>query len=151
MPAQFMSVASPKWSFRPRAFLLIRYERPGEYINTRWWSGHINFRAEEVLPPFLLSMRIPSSFSVHRLLPIDRLLLLPIDITRSFWSTSSWSWTTPECCSVSLFPYLKSWRQFKALRSAIWFFSDACHRHESDIYNVARSCFDIIETGWNLS
>jgi hypothetical protein len=43
------------------------------------------------------------------------------------------SQVTPECFSVSLFPYLKSRRQFKALRSTIWFFCDACHKLEVDI------------------
>jgi hypothetical protein len=70
---------------------------------------------------------------------------------RQLESPSSWSWTTPECCSVSLFTYLKSWRQFKALRSAIWFFCGACHKLEVDIYYLARSGVDLIETGWNLS
>jgi hypothetical protein len=60
----------------------------------------------------------------------------------------SWSWTTPECCSVSLFLYLKNWRKFKTLRSAIWFFCNACHKLEVDIYYLARSGVDIIETGW---
>jgi hypothetical protein len=37
------------------------------------------------------------------------------------------------------------------LRSTIWFFCDACHKLEVDIYFLARSGVDIIETGWNLS
>jgi hypothetical protein len=73
------------------------------------------------------------------------------DDPRQLESPSGWSWTTPECCSVSLFTYLKSWRQFKALRSAIKFFCDACHKLEDDIHYLARSGVDIIETGWNLS
>jgi hypothetical protein len=28
---------------------------------------------------------------------------------RQLESPSSWSWTTPECCSVSIIPYLMSW------------------------------------------
>jgi hypothetical protein len=128
------------------------------------------------------------------------------DDPRQLKRPSRWSWTTPECCSVSLFlylkrekkyiqsdqpawnpggasatpksrkipvfdcavalctmqnellvisnltwlDYLKSWRQFKALRSTIWFFCDACHKLEVDIYYLARSGVNIIETGWNL-
>jgi hypothetical protein len=74
-------------------------------------------------------------------------------ITGSIRSASgcSWSWTTPECCSVSLLSYLQCWRQFKALKSVIWFFCDACHTLEVEIYYLARSGVDIIETGWNLS
>jgi hypothetical protein len=49
---------------------------------------------------------------------------------------------------ISLFKELKA---FKALRSAIWFIFDACHRFEVDTYFLARSDDDIIETGWNLS
>jgi hypothetical protein len=37
-----------------------------------------------------------------------------------------------------------------ALRSAIWFFCDARHALEVDVYYFARSGVDIIETGWNL-
>jgi hypothetical protein len=40
--------------------------------------------------------------------------------------------------------------KFKVLRSAIWFFCDACHKLEIDIYYVARCGVDIIEMGWNL-
>jgi hypothetical protein len=36
-------------------------------------------------------------------------------------------------------------------RNEIRFFCDACHKLEVDIYFLARSVVDIIETGWNLS
>jgi hypothetical protein len=74
-----------------------------------------------------------------------------VRFTSTCHSARNWSRTTPECCSVSLFPYLKSSRQFKALRSTIWFFCDACHKLQVDIYYLARSGVDIIETGWSLS
>jgi hypothetical protein len=32
----------------------------------------------------------------------------------------------------------------------IWFFCEACYKLEVDIYYLARSGVDIIETGWNL-
>jgi hypothetical protein len=62
-------------------------ERSGAYIDTRWWSGPINFRAAKVQSFFL--------FIIHNIfrrvqvssgrLRIDNFTFLQIDIARSFW------------------------------------------------------------------